>query len=105
MVSLLKVRKCEATMFLFLLPWYVKNSIPVHHPTSLSSSLIFISHQIDSSTIKFSETPKFVAMVADCLYLLCHGNQDRKLVVLACEGPKELIQVRAQKKNLRLDSY
>lgn len=36
---------------------------------------------------------KFLAIVADCLHILAYGNQEGKLIILASEGPAELVRI------------
>lgn len=36
---------------------------------------------------------KFLAIVTDCLQILAHGNQEAKLIILASEGPQELVRI------------
>ena len=36
---------------------------------------------------------KFLAIVTDCLQILAFGNQESKLIVLASQGPVELVRI------------
>lgn len=36
---------------------------------------------------------KFLAIVTDCLQILAYGNQESKLIILASEGPDELVRI------------
>lgn len=36
---------------------------------------------------------KFLAIVTDCLQILAYGNQESKLIVLASQGPIELVRI------------
>jgi len=36
---------------------------------------------------------KFLAIVTDCLQILAYGNQESKLVILASQGPAELVRI------------
>ena len=42
---------------------------------------------------------KFLAIVSDCLHLLAFGNQESRLIILASQGPQELVRI------LRSHSY
>ncbi|XP_043910743.1 junction plakoglobin-like isoform X2 [Protopterus annectens] len=37
--------------------------------------------------------PKFLAIAADCLYLLSYGNPESKLIILAFGGPEALVRI------------
>ena len=45
------------------------------------------------SVLKYSDKPQFVAMVAECIHLLCHRNPDKKQAVAACSGPLHLVKL------------
>ena len=45
------------------------------------------------SVLKYTDKPQFVAMVADCIHLLCHRNPEKKLAVAACSGPAHLVKL------------
>lgn len=36
---------------------------------------------------------KFLAIVTDCLQILAYGNQESKLIILASQGPVELVRI------------
>lgn len=36
---------------------------------------------------------KFLAITTDCLQILAYGNQESKLILLACQGPAELVRI------------
>jgi len=36
---------------------------------------------------------KFLAIVTDCLQILAYGNQESKLIILASQGPQELVRI------------
>lgn len=36
---------------------------------------------------------KFLTIVTDCLYSLAYGNEQNKLVILASNGPAELVRI------------
>lgn len=36
---------------------------------------------------------KFLAIVTDCLQILAYGNQESKLIILASQGPMELVRI------------
>ena len=36
---------------------------------------------------------KFLAIVTDCLQILAYGNQESKLIILASQGPLELVRI------------
>lgn len=36
---------------------------------------------------------KFLAIVTDCLQILAYGNQESKLIILASQGPIELVRI------------
>ena len=36
---------------------------------------------------------KFLAIVTDCLQILAYGNQEAKLIILASQGPLELVRI------------
>ncbi|GAB6019679.1 hypothetical protein CHUAL_001235 [Chamberlinius hualienensis] len=36
---------------------------------------------------------KFLAIVTDCLQILAYGNQESKLIILASQGPSELVRI------------
>ncbi|KAM0736125.1 Armadillo segment polarity protein [Formica fusca] len=36
---------------------------------------------------------KFLAIVSDCLQILAYGNQENKLIILASQGPIELVRI------------
>ncbi len=36
---------------------------------------------------------KFLAIVTDCLQILAYGNQESKLIILASQGPAELVRI------------
>ena len=36
---------------------------------------------------------KFLAIVTDCLQILAYGNQECKLIILASQGPLELVRI------------
>ncbi|KAL5253504.1 hypothetical protein ACHWQZ_G013336 [Mnemiopsis leidyi] len=45
------------------------------------------------SVLKYSDKPQFVAMVAECIHMLCHRNPDKKQAVAACSGPLHLVKL------------
>ena len=36
---------------------------------------------------------KFLAIVTDCLQIMAYGNQESKLIILASQGPLELVRI------------
>ena len=36
---------------------------------------------------------KFLAIVTDCLQIMAYGNQESKLIMLASQGPHELVRL------------
>lgn len=36
---------------------------------------------------------KFLTIVTDCLQILAYGNQESKLIILASQGPTELVRI------------
>ena len=45
------------------------------------------------AVLKHTDKPQFVAMVAECLHLLCHRNPEKKQSVAACSGPAHLVKL------------
>ena len=39
---------------------------------------------------------KFLAIVTDCLQIMAYGNQESKLIMLASQGPHELVRLMRQ---------
>lgn len=36
---------------------------------------------------------KFLTIITDCLQILAYGNQESKLIILASQGPTELVRI------------
>ncbi|KOX80436.1 Armadillo segment polarity protein, partial [Melipona quadrifasciata] len=46
-----------------------------------------------SSPMESRDNVKFLAIVTDCLQILAYGNQESKLIILASQGPIELVRI------------